>query len=144
MNFKQNLTILFYLVRSKKSKDGKIPIYVRVTIDGLDEEFSSGCKVLDEDWDPKKQVLPTDKSHKELNKTLNQINGKNFTKQLLKILTQRMTIFSNFRGVLLSNERDWKFPGEGTKTKKIDLRLVLVGIINREGYYRTKNYYFGQ
>ncbi|WPQ62026.1 Arm DNA-binding domain-containing protein [Chitinophaga sancti] len=74
MNFKQKLSILFYLVRSKRSKDGKIPIYVRITIDGLDDYFSSGCKVLDEDWDgEKKQVLPTDKSYKQTNKTLGQI-----------------------------------------------------------------------
>ncbi|SFW16901.1 hypothetical protein SAMN05661012_00365 [Chitinophaga sancti] len=75
MNFKQNLTILFFLVRNKKSKDGKIPIYVRVTIDGLNEKFSSGCKVLDENWDPKKLALPTDPSHKQTNKTLGQIKA---------------------------------------------------------------------
>ncbi|WP_343667835.1 phage integrase SAM-like domain-containing protein [Chitinophaga sp.] len=74
MNFKQKLAILFYVKRSKASKNSKIPIYVRITIDGLDKDFSSGCKVLDRDWDSKtKKVLTKDKSHKEINKKLCQI-----------------------------------------------------------------------
>lgn len=61
MNLSQRLSILFYLKRKKVSKDGKIPIYVRVTIDGLEDEFSLGTKVLAEDWDNEtKQVLSTD------------------------------------------------------------------------------------
>lgn len=51
MNVKQRLSILFYLKRKKATKDGKIPIYVRVTIDGLNDEFSFSRKVLACDWD---------------------------------------------------------------------------------------------
>ena len=76
MSFRQNLSILFFLKRSKKSKDGKVPIYIRITIDGLSDDISSGCKLLDTDWDVEtKQVLDTDKSHKKINKTLGQIKA---------------------------------------------------------------------
>ena len=33
-NFKQNLTVLFWLYRQKAKADGKAPIYARITIDG--------------------------------------------------------------------------------------------------------------
>jgi len=49
MKFKQNLSLLLY--RGKSSKDGKAPIYVRTTIDGLDTDISLGKKVLPQFWD---------------------------------------------------------------------------------------------
>lgn len=42
MNFKQKLSILFYLKGCKKSSDGKVPIYIRITIDGMAEDLSLG------------------------------------------------------------------------------------------------------
>jgi integrase len=76
MSVRQRLSILFYLKGSKKSSDGKIPIYVRVTIDGLKDVISTGCKVLPEHWHTKtKQVLPADKSSKQINKKLGQIKA---------------------------------------------------------------------
>jgi hypothetical protein len=44
MNVKQNLSILFYLRRVKIDADGKIPVYVRLTIDGLKVNMSLGLK----------------------------------------------------------------------------------------------------
>jgi transposase InsO family protein len=52
MNVKQNLTVLFYLKRKKASHDGRIPIYLRITIDGQQEEISLGCKIQNDHWDP--------------------------------------------------------------------------------------------
>ncbi len=70
----QKLSILFYLKRKKITSDGKIPLYVRVTIDGLKDEFSSGYKICAADWDNEtKRVLPTDPNCKQLNKKLNQL-----------------------------------------------------------------------
>ena len=40
MKFKQNLSLLLWLYRGKASKDGKAPIYLRITIDGLDTDIS--------------------------------------------------------------------------------------------------------
>lgn len=71
MSIRQNLAILFFLKRGKITQEGKAPIYVRITIDGLKEQISTGCKVCADAWDPKtKQVLPIDKSYKQLNKAL--------------------------------------------------------------------------
>lgn len=51
MNFKQNLTVLFWLYRQKAKADGKAPIYCRVTIDGKCTEISTGKKVHPDLWD---------------------------------------------------------------------------------------------
>ncbi|OMP74967.1 Arm DNA-binding domain-containing protein [[Flexibacter] sp. ATCC 35208] len=76
MNVKQNLAILFFLRRGKKTKTGMVPIYVRVTIDGLADDISTGCKISEHSWDTiNKQVLPTAPSHKQTNKTLGQIKS---------------------------------------------------------------------
>ncbi len=51
MNFKQNLTVLFWLYRQKAKADGKAPIYARITIDGKYTEISTGKKVNPSSWD---------------------------------------------------------------------------------------------
>lgn len=53
MKVNENLSILFYLNTPKKSKDGLVPIYVRITIDGKKDEFSSGKKINPEYWNAK-------------------------------------------------------------------------------------------
>lgn len=50
MKFKQNLSLLFWLYRDKASKDGKAPIYVRITIDGTDTDISLGKKIHPDFW----------------------------------------------------------------------------------------------
>jgi len=73
MNVKQNLSILFYLKKKKATQDGKIPIYTRITIDGLRDEFSFGYKVLNDDWDDEaKRLLTSDPNHKGINKKIGQ------------------------------------------------------------------------
>ncbi|MBC7830079.1 MAG: hypothetical protein H7122_20205 [Chitinophagaceae bacterium] len=71
MNVKQKLSILFYLKRNKINRDGKSPLYARVTIDGLKEEISTGCKVCGKNWDnDAKTVLSSDPEFKKINKKL--------------------------------------------------------------------------
>jgi hypothetical protein len=48
MKVNVNLLILFYLNTPSKCKDGLVPIYVRITIDGKKDEFSSGKKLNSE------------------------------------------------------------------------------------------------
>jgi len=73
MNVKQKLSILFYLKRKRANKDGMIPLYIRVTIDGLEDEISVSCKVRAEHWDKNlKQVLPGEPAWKEINKRISQ------------------------------------------------------------------------
>ena len=51
MNVKQKLSILFYLRKYKVGNDGKSPLYARVTIDGLKDEISTGCRITSKNWD---------------------------------------------------------------------------------------------
>ncbi len=74
MQVHQNLSILFYRKRKKADKDGYMPIYCRVTVDGLKYERSTGLKVLDTQWDNEvKQVLSTNPFYKAYNKKLGQM-----------------------------------------------------------------------
>nr|WP_294795588.1 site-specific integrase [uncultured Mucilaginibacter sp.] len=50
MKVNQELSILFWLWKAKQTSDGKIPIYVRITVNGLREQFSSGRKIMAEYW----------------------------------------------------------------------------------------------
>lgn len=43
--------VLFYLNRSKRLKDGSMPIVCRISVDGKSESLSTGQKCRDEDWD---------------------------------------------------------------------------------------------
>lgn len=71
MHVKQKLSILFYLKRKKATKEG-IPIYVRITVDGLQDEFSLGFKVKAADWDNKnKLIYDTHPQHKMINDKIN-------------------------------------------------------------------------
>ncbi|MBL7699185.1 MAG: hypothetical protein JNK79_13550 [Chitinophagaceae bacterium] len=60
MQVHQNLSILFYRKRKKADKNGYIPIYCRVTIDGLEDEMSTGFKVLDDEWDNTNKLVLSD------------------------------------------------------------------------------------
>jgi integrase len=71
MYVKQNLSILFYRKRKKATTDGKAPIYVRVTIDGLDDEISLGIKVSEAHWDNENKTVSTGEPKcKEFNKII--------------------------------------------------------------------------
>jgi integrase len=51
----KSLSILVYLKRQKKDVQGKMPLYVRVTIDGAYDEFSLSRKILPDEWSQSKQ-----------------------------------------------------------------------------------------
>ncbi len=71
MKFKQNLSLLLWLYRGKASKDEKAPIYLRITVDGLDTHISLGQKVHPDFWDGKaKQVRSTGLEAKMINQKI--------------------------------------------------------------------------
>lgn len=51
MKINEELSVLFWLFKAKRTKDGMIPIYVRITIKGVREDFSSGKKIHADYWD---------------------------------------------------------------------------------------------
>lgn len=50
----QRVSILFYLKKSKQNKQGKVLIYIRITIDGSRSEISTGLKVAPDMWNQAK------------------------------------------------------------------------------------------
>ncbi|MFD2145460.1 Arm DNA-binding domain-containing protein [Mucilaginibacter antarcticus] len=46
MKVNEDLSILFWLKRQKATKEGLVPIYVRITVKGGRTEFSSGKKSI--------------------------------------------------------------------------------------------------
>jgi len=57
MNVRQNLSVLFYLRGTKETKEREIPIYIRITVDGLKVELSLGHKVQEKDWEFKSKLV---------------------------------------------------------------------------------------
>jgi site-specific recombinase XerD len=51
MKVNEDLSILFWLKRQKATKEGLVPIYVRITVKGGRTEFSSGKKIHPDFWD---------------------------------------------------------------------------------------------
>jgi hypothetical protein len=52
---KNTFSILFYLRTSKKKKNGTIPIYVRVTVNGKRSDFSAKRSIDASKWNKYKQ-----------------------------------------------------------------------------------------
>jgi integrase len=74
MQVNQSLSILFYRKTKKLNKKGLLPLYCRLTIDGIDDEISTSCYIRFDDWDPEnKTVKPTCINHKAINKKLGQM-----------------------------------------------------------------------
>ena len=51
----KNLSISFQLKKNKCKKDGKVPIYLRITLDGERLEFSSQRNIEFDKWDSRVQ-----------------------------------------------------------------------------------------
>jgi hypothetical protein len=50
MKVNHELSILFWLWKAKQTSDGMIPIYVRITVNGLRDQFSSVKKIMADHW----------------------------------------------------------------------------------------------
>jgi site-specific recombinase XerD len=57
MKSNQKLSILVWLFKAKATKDGRAPIYARITIDGLSEEIAIGRKALPQYWDTESKLV---------------------------------------------------------------------------------------
>ena len=64
----QNFTVGFQLKRNKKRRDGKAPIYLRITLNGKRFENSTHRSVLPDTWDSSQQRI---KGRNEIAKTIN-------------------------------------------------------------------------
>jgi hypothetical protein len=68
MKVNQNLSILFWLWRKKVTNDGRIPIYVRITVNGARDGFASGRKINAEYWNEETGLaVKSSPDHREIN-----------------------------------------------------------------------------
>ncbi len=87
MKVNEDLSILFWLKREKATKEGLIPIYVRITVNGDRENFSSGKKIHPDFWNSETETASSNcsdgrlinsyitKTKAELERHYNQLAG---------------------------------------------------------------------
>ena len=77
MYVNQSVSVLFYRKIKKMNKTtGKAPVHVRLTIDGIKEEKSTGIFVLPENWNQdSKRVERSDPQSEKYNKKLAKIEN---------------------------------------------------------------------
>lgn len=71
MKVNEHLSILFWLKRSKATKDGMSPIYARITVDGDRDGFASGKKINPLFWDEETGASPSCPDQKAINSYIN-------------------------------------------------------------------------
>ena len=74
MYVKQNYSLLFYRKMKKMNSQGMVPIYCRLTIDGLRDEISTGVWINPDHWEPEyKSVTSDDPESDRQNKILSKL-----------------------------------------------------------------------
>jgi len=124
MKSNQKLFLMFWLFKAKATKKdgGKAPLYVRVTIDGKDEEISLGRKVHPDYWDTdRKNVTENSLEAKQTNKKILEV-----TVDLERHFTVLQSQFANVTPLMLKNvfkglpplmkKHETKFPAEPKPT----------------------------
>ena len=72
MVVKQKLSILVIPKWQKADSDGEAPVYLRITVDGLEDELSVGCKVEKRYWNAEfKRVESGSPGWQGINKKIN-------------------------------------------------------------------------
>ncbi len=72
MQVKQKLSILFFLKKKSRGIELKRPVYVRVNVDGLNEEISLSIQVHPDHWDKRNKLVTSgDPQWKSHNKKIN-------------------------------------------------------------------------
>ncbi|WP_410220804.1 site-specific integrase [Pedobacter sp.] len=107
MKNNQKLSILFWLFRAKAAKkDGKAPLYARVTIDSLYEEISLQAKVHPDDWDVglKRDISNTPES-KRINRIIDEAEV-----DLGRFFTRLQATHENVLPIMLKNVYQGKDP----------------------------------
>ncbi len=107
MKDNQKLSILFWLFRAKAGKkDGKAPLYARITIDNSYEEISLQVKVHPDDWDVnlKKDISNTAES-KKINHVVNQAEV-----DLKRFFTRLQSTHEDILPIMLKNVFNGKDP----------------------------------
>ena len=77
-----SFTVLFYIKRTKELKDGTVPIYARITLNGQRAEYGLQKSIDENQWDNKKgRAKGFSKSDKELNSYLDFVKSNLYLKK---------------------------------------------------------------
>lgn len=129
----KTLSIRMYLKHQKKDAEGKVPIYVHVTIDGDDEDFSLSRKILPGEWSQQKQRC-TAKSPEAQS-----INGR-----ITKIKGDLTTLFDRFpvqevvRAKQLINLYHNQATGKEADKRDVNFKASVLSIIEQYLHIKTR------
>lgn len=98
MKSNQNLSILFWHRKSKADSNGLAPIICRISIDGLQKEFSIARKVQSINWDIQNKRVSSCIDAKRINSELNRIQS-----ELEKHFTVLQTRYDLITPIMLRN-----------------------------------------
>jgi site-specific recombinase XerD/ribosomal protein S17E len=100
------LSILFYAKRAKTTKDGLIPIYMRVTIDGQRIEFTTKRYVTPERWSVEGNCMKgTSAESKAINSYLDTLKAKVYEHQQELIREGKIVNSENMRNKIFGVEK---------------------------------------
>jgi hypothetical protein len=72
----KSIAVLVYLKHPKINSEGKVPLYVRVTIDGAYDDFSLSRKIFPHEWSqPKQKCLGKSQEALQLNAKIDKTKG---------------------------------------------------------------------
>jgi hypothetical protein len=73
----QTLSILFYLKKAKEDRNGQVPIYMRITVDGQRAEMSIHRSINPDNWNTKAGLAKgTKEEYKNLNESISNYKNK--------------------------------------------------------------------
>jgi hypothetical protein len=80
---KATFTVLFYIKRTKKKKDGSSPIYTRITVNSQRAEFTLHKSINEIDWNNDKGCFRGySKAAKQFNSSLDMIKSKLYNRKI--------------------------------------------------------------
>ncbi len=111
---KSTFALFFYINRTRKDKEGRCPVYLRISVNGTQTAVSIKRSISPENWN--KQGFPKGKSDesKDLNNYINILRNKLFTIQEELILKENFITADMFRMSLFGTNTD-----KGTTLKEL-------------------------
>jgi len=136
---KDSLHVLFWLYKSKKNRQGLMPIYIRITVNKSKIEISSGYSILLSQWNKtKKKVIENNQQAIEINNALEVQRAKITSIYNSLISAGNFFTIEDIRKKLINNQPIHTLLSavkyHNTKMKE------LIGKTYSEGTY--KNYYY--
>ena len=104
---KTKITLHFYAKSTKMNTDGKLPIYIRLTVDGQRLEFSSKKFVEKSKWLPDlAKMKGQSEEARSINSYLDMMKSKVLGAELQLIHKQEELTIENFQNILLNKEKN--------------------------------------